>query len=149
MSPVTIRAAGETDIEDWTRLRARLWRDDDATSHQAQIRAMLDAPERGVCMLAFEAENSVGFAEASLRHDYVNGCDTSPVLFLEGIYTHPRWRRQGVARRLCAALAVWGRDRGLCEFASDAPLGNRASRAMHRALGFGETERVAFFRRSL
>ena len=27
----------------------------------------------------------VGFAEASLRHDYVNGCETSRVAFLEGI----------------------------------------------------------------
>jgi len=47
------------------------------------------------------------------------------------------------------ASAQWARERGCSELASDALLDNAASRAMHRALGFEETERAVFFRKSL
>ncbi|MCS0469058.1 N-acetyltransferase, partial [Burkholderia mallei] len=43
----------------------------------------------------------------------------------------------------------WGTARGCAAFASDAPLENAASHALHRALGFDETERVVFFRKPL
>lgn len=95
------------------------------------------------------ADHAVGFAEATLRHDYVNGCDTSPVLFLEGIYVRRESRLQGVARALCQAVAAWGRAAGCMEFASDALVDNLESHAFHAALGFVETERVIYFHRSL
>nr|WP_241823604.1 GNAT family N-acetyltransferase [Sphingomonas sp. Sph1(2015)] len=47
---------------------------------------------------------------------------------------------------LVAAVADWGRAQGCSEFASDAELENVDSHAMHRALGFVETERVVYFR---
>jgi aminoglycoside 6'-N-acetyltransferase I len=43
-------------------------------------------------------------------------------------------------------VADWGRAQGCSEFASDAELENVDSHAMHRALGFVETERVVYFR---
>ena len=91
----------------------------------------------------------MGFAEATLRMDNVNGCATSPVAFLEGIYVE-RWaRRQGVARALVGVVEQWGREMGCREFASDALLENVGSHSMHRGLGFQETERVVYFRKDL
>jgi aminoglycoside 6'-N-acetyltransferase I len=46
-------------------------------------------------------------------------------------------------------LETWGRTQGCSEFASDALLENSDSHSMHRALGFEETERVVYFRKSL
>ena len=54
----------------------------------------------------------VGFAEVSVRTDYVNGCKSSPVAFLEGIYVRPEFRRHGVARLLYQEAERWGRARG-------------------------------------
>jgi GNAT superfamily N-acetyltransferase len=103
-----------------------------------------------VAFIARNAANeAVGFAEATLRHDYVNGCSSSPVLFLEGIYVRPVVRRKGIARSLCNAVADWGKSLGCVEFGSDAPLENSASHALHTALGFEETQRVVFFRKPL
>jgi aminoglycoside 6'-N-acetyltransferase I len=90
-----------------------------------------------------------GFAEAAIRRDYVNGCETSPVAFVEGIHVVPEHRRQGVAGALIAAVEQWARDQGLRELASDALIENSQSHAMHRALGFSETERVVYFRKAL
>jgi aminoglycoside 6'-N-acetyltransferase I len=112
--------------------------------------ATVAAPDRFSAWLARDpAHRACGLVEASLRSDYVNGTHSTPVVFLEGLYVAPAVRRQGIARELVAAVAAWGRARGCSELASDTPLANRASQAMHRALGFEETERVVYFRKAL
>ena len=90
---------------------------------------------------------ALGLAEAAIRTDYVNGAQSSPVGFLEGLYVVPHARREGLARGLVGAVAQWARDCGCSELASDAALANAVSHAVHRALGFEETERVVFFRK--
>ena len=61
----------------------------------------------------------------------------------------PGQRRTGIAAALVAAAAAWGSEHACAEVASDAPLENVLSHAVHKALGFEETERVVSFRRSL
>lgn len=106
-------------------------------------------PQKYIGYLAFDGQTVTGFAEASLRHDYVNGCETSPVAFLEGIYVAPEYRRRGIARALCDAVEEWALGHGCTEFASDAPIDNEESHQMHAALGFEEMERVVCFRKTL
>ncbi|AYG60073.1 aminoglycoside 6'-N-acetyltransferase [Rhizobium jaguaris] len=132
----------------WSRLRAELWPESSIEYHRAELAEFL-SKEGAIAYLACEQAEVVGFAEATLRHDYVNGCETSPVLFLEGIYVLPGHRRQGVARSLCHAIAAWGRAAGCREFGSDALLDNVESHAFHAALGFEETGRVVYFRKPL
>ena len=142
--------AGEAHLERWARLRAALWPDDPVSTHRAGLaRKLAEAGERFAGFLAVDAEGEAGFAEAAIRFDHVNGCHTSPVAFLEGVYVDPAHRRRGVARALCASVAAWGAAAGCSELASDADLANAGSHAMHRALGFEETERVVFYRRPL
>jgi aminoglycoside 6'-N-acetyltransferase I len=79
----------------------------------------------------------------------VNGCDTTPVAFLEGIYVAETHRKRGAARLLCAALERWARECGCSEFASDAYDWDTNSHAFHRAVGFKEMERVVYFKKPL
>jgi aminoglycoside 6'-N-acetyltransferase I len=138
-------------LDAWARLRACLWPSRSAEDHRRGLAEALCSG--GGDDVAFVARSDtgevIGFAEAALRHDYVNGCDTSPVLFLEGLYVVPAHRRQGVGRSLCAAVEGWGRSRGVREFASDALADNPAAHHFHAAAGFEETERVVFFRKPL
>lgn len=113
------------------------------------MRAILANTEQVALIARDTGGSAAGFAEASIRRDHVNGCDTSPVGFLEGIYVRPEKRRQGLARQLVTAVAEWARAMGCTEFASDAQIDNIASHAMHRSLGFEETQRVVFFRQKL
>lgn len=133
---------------DWLALRAELW---PAVTRAEHLHDMADALARGHCVrLAVTVDaQAVGFVEASRRVDYVNGTASSPVGFLEGLYVAPRWRRQGIARALVDAVIGWASAQGCTELASDSLLENEAAHAVHRALGFEETERVVYFRRTL
>lgn len=136
-------------VERWALMRAALWPEETVASHREEILELL-RQGRGVTLLALGAgEEAIGFAEVALRQDYVNGCETSPVVFLEGIYVDPQARRRGVAAALTRAAAEWGRARGCTEIASDADIANAASHAFHAAIGFAETERVVYFRRQI
>jgi aminoglycoside 6'-N-acetyltransferase I len=139
------------DVEPWAQLRIALWPHHSLEDHCAELaRSFLSGNGKAAAFIARnDANEAIGLAEATLRHDYVNGCSSSPVLFLEGIYVRPADRRRGIARLLCNAVAEWGKSLGCVEFGSDAPLENAASHALHAALGFAETQRVVFFRKTL
>lgn len=150
MTQFVIRLAREENVEAWAALRHQLWPHLSLMGHSAEILDALTEPNRLAAFLCFDATGrTVGLAEASVRVDYVNGCETSPVAFLEGIIVDPEVRRQGVAALLVAAVSDWARNQGLSELASDAELHNTVSHAMHAALGFEETQRVVYFRRAL
>lgn len=146
---IAIVQTGPEHLDGWAALRHALWDDLSAGEHRAEAEEQLSEPERLLNLVALAGDKVVGFAEAALRRDYVNGCETSPVVFLEGIYVDAEARGQGVARQLCDAIAAWGRGRGCSEFASDALADDVDSHAFHRAAGFAETERVVYFRREL
>ena len=134
----------------WLALRIALWPDEDETVLAEDVDRMLGTADVDrPTWLAIDEGGVSGFAEASLRRDYVNGCETSPVAFLEGIYVAPQARCQGVGRALDRAVQDWAIQRGCQEYASDALIDNRDSHAFHAALGFEETERVVYFRRRL
>lgn len=134
----------------WLSLRKVLWPQGTLEEHLSEMSSFLSSPERYAQFVAYSSPGeAVGFVEASVRSDYVNGAESSPVAFLEGIYVVPEARRKGIAAALVAAVTRWALDVGCRELASDALLENQASHAVHRALGFQETERVVFFRRVL
>ncbi|MDO7833596.1 GNAT family N-acetyltransferase [Sphingobium sp. HBC34] len=147
--PARILRATTAHVAYWATMRAALWPDASVEDHREEIVAQLrDQGQDSVAFLAFDAqEQAVGFVEAALRHDYVNGCDTSPVAFLEGLYVEPAARRTGAARALVDAAVAWGRALGCTEMASDADIANHVSHLLHAALGFTETERVVYFRK--
>ena len=91
----------------------------------------------------------VGVALCCLRHDYVEGCETSPVGYLEGVSIHEAFRYRGIARKLVSECEQWAKGKGCKEFASDCELTNTESQAFHQAVGFKEANRlVAYVKKS-
>jgi aminoglycoside 6'-N-acetyltransferase I len=132
----------------WLSLRQQLWPEGSPDEHLAEMQGFIDQPGRFFQLVAYEGDRQpAGFVEAALRTDYVNGTDSSPVAFVEGVYVAPSFRRRGIGTLLVAAVVTWAKACDCAELASDALLDNQSSQAMHRALGFEETERVVFFRK--
>jgi aminoglycoside 6'-N-acetyltransferase I len=146
---MTVERCTDATAHDWLAFRALLWPEVPDDDHRKDVARILADYPRFVTFLARDDGRAVGFAEASLRTDYVNGCDTTPVAFLEGIYVDEAHRNRGAARLLCAAIEQWARERGCSEFASDAYDWDENSHAFHRAVGFGEMERVVYFKKAL
>ena len=91
---------------------------------------------------------AVGFAEVSIRK-YANGCEQTPVPFLEGIWVSPMHRRKGIGRMLIAHVSAFCRAQGFTELCSDALVENVTPHAAHGGWGFAEIERVVYFRKPL
>lgn len=142
-----IRKATMADSMTLARLACRMWEHDPAELEPEL--AALTASSEAACFLAFVGNTAVGFAQCQLRHDYVEGCETSPVGFLEGIYVDSAYRRSGVARALLHACEDWARSVGCTEFASDCEIDNHDSLAWHLKAGFEEVNRTIWFAKKL
>jgi aminoglycoside 6'-N-acetyltransferase I len=147
---IIVRPVQPADRAAWLRMRQALW-PDEPDSHQADIDQYFSgsAVMLAMVLVACNAEGElVGFAELSLR-PYAEGCASSPVLFLEGWYVEPDWRRRGIGALLIQEAEAWGRSQGCTEFASDALIDNKISHCAHRAMGFEEVERIVCFKKNL
>ena len=89
-----------------------------------------------------------GFVEAGSR-PYAEGCDTTPVGYVEAWYVDEDLRRRGYGRALLQAAEDWARLRGYREMASDALIDNETSHRAHVASGYAEVERIVTFRKAL
>jgi aminoglycoside 6'-N-acetyltransferase I len=154
---IDIRHAEPADADQWLALRRELWPEGSEASHGAEVARFFAEPghTQGIMpeavLVAVESRPApvlVGFAEVS-RRAYAEGCETSPVGFLEGWYVVASRRRQGVGRALVAAAEAWALALGCREFASDALAANVVGAAAHRALGFEEVEVIRCFRKAL
>ncbi|MFC6464779.1 aminoglycoside 6'-N-acetyltransferase [Marinilactibacillus sp. GCM10026970] len=92
--------------------------------------------------LYYMNNKAVGYAQTSLRHDYVEGTKTSPVGYLEGIYVEPCYRRHKIAQVLLAQCEQWALQKGCTEFASDCAFENIESAFFHTNSGFKEAARI-------
>lgn len=144
-----MRPAEPRDADAWLSMRRLLWPEGEQ-DHAPEIEAYFAGPTpRWSCLVAVDdAERVVGFVEVGLR-GYAEGCSTSPVGYLEGIFVQDAHRRSGVARELVRAAEAWARGCGCTEMASDRLLENEVSGRFHEALGYEEVERIVCFRRSL
>ncbi len=141
---VFIRKASPEDARTVAELAARLWPDHDADELTGEMQDLLANDECAVFLALADGE-PVAFAQCQLRHDYVEGAESSPVGYMEGVYVAEEYRRQGVAARLLHSCELWTESMGCTEFASDCELTNSESRLFHLGTGFTEANRIACF----
>jgi aminoglycoside 6'-N-acetyltransferase I len=145
---ISIREMTASDTAAWAEMRQALWSFTTTEGNERDIANILAAGDMWGVIAEGEAGAPAGFAEVALRR-YANGCEESPVAFLEGIWVSPDFRRRGIADRLIAHISDILRAKGFTELCSDALLDNTVSHEAHRSWGFQETERVVYFRKSL
>lgn len=103
-----------------------------------------------VCLFVKEKNGLVvAFAQVQLRKDYVEGCETSPVGYLEGIFVDEKFRGNGYAKELLGACENWAKCKGCTEFASDCEIDNIDSFKFHLSVGFNEQNRIICFKKNI
>lgn len=135
-------------IDDWVNLTRKLFPEDPYKEVYRTYQGYLSAANiarKEIGFLYQADQRVVAFMNISIRNDYVNGTDTSPVVYIEALYVLPEYRGQGIARKLINRAEEFARERGIKQIASDCLIENIASEAFHKSCGFQEAERVICF----
>lgn len=143
-----IRQASKPDIKVIAGLAVLLW-DDNSMDDLVNEFSELVSKDNACIFLKYENDTPVGFAQCQLRSDYVEGTETSPVGYLEGIFVLEGYRKKGYAKELLCACETWAKDMGCTEFASDCELDNADSFRFHMAMQFAEANRIICFTKKL
>lgn len=130
-------------------MRRALWPQCPEAEHRDEIGDIL-AGAHGMVTFVWDRGDGVlgGFLEATLRLG-AEGCDSSPVGYIEGWYVDADLRRTGVGGALVRAAEEWARGLGCVEMASDTEVENAASQTAHEHLGYETVEKLVHFRKRL
>ncbi|MGL4798309.1 MAG: GNAT family N-acetyltransferase, partial [Cellulosilyticaceae bacterium] len=101
-----MRRATLCDLEDVVKLAYMLWPEHDIDELRSEMGAII-SDEKAIIALGFHNDEPIGFAQCQLRYDYVEGTESSPVGYLEGIYVDEKHRMQGMARQLLKYCEKW------------------------------------------
>lgn len=143
-----IKRAEQTDALTLAKLAIRMWEDNTVSELESEFAEMIGG-EDAACFIQYEEDKPIGFAQCQLRRDYVEGTETSPVGYLEGIFVQEEIRHKGYAKKLLQECEKWAKGKHCSEFASDCELDNVNSLKFHLAMGFEEANRVICFRKDI
>ena len=142
-----IKKAALSEVKIIAGLAIQMW--DSHTVEELELDFEGHIKSGGAVFLAWNHDEAIGFAQCGLRHDYVEGTDSSPVGYLEGVFVTSEYRRQGIAKMLLLACQNWAKEQGCVEFASDCELTNEESLRFHLNMGFEEANRIICFTKKL
>jgi aminoglycoside 6'-N-acetyltransferase I len=140
----TIRRTTYADKPEWLRMRHGLWPEAPGEYLALDLDDLLDDADTAIFMAFNEHGQPVGFIEVSLR-SFAEGCETSPVGYIEAWFVGELVRGQNLGRDLVQVAEQWALENGCSEMASDTWLDNEASIAAHLRMGYHEADRLVHF----
>ena len=145
-----IKEASLDDLDAWIELRIQLWPDCSEEECRLECLKIIES-KRERCFISYpnsEKEKGNAFIEVSLR-DYSDGCESSPVGYIEGVFVREDDRKKGLASELVKTSCAWFLSQGCSEVGSDALIDNQDSIAFHKQIGFEEVERHVVFKKRI
>lgn len=121
-----------------------LWPDNTYEGLEAEVLDLMNG-DKDIFFISVTNDIISGFIHMSIRTDYVEGSDSTPVGFVEGIYVKPEFRNKGIARLLVNFGEEWVKSKGCTQVGSDIEYDNNISYEFHRAIGFEEANRIICF----
>lgn len=139
--------ATKSDLPDWLDMALALWPYESKPDMLLLFDTLMASENDRMLMARTDKGIAAGFANVSIRKEYVEGSNSSPVGYIEGIYVKPEFRKQGIAKRFIELTEVWARECGCTELGSDTEIKNTESQNFHRRIGFtGESHIVHFIK---
>ncbi len=145
-----IRKAKRGDLAEWANMRAQLW-PDSPDGHIGEIEDYFSGASIDIVQ-AFVLENQEGslsgFMELNIRN-FAEGSRSPKLPYVEAWFIREEYRGKGFGKKLIKRAERWAIERGYSELASDTEITNQKSIAIHKTLGFEETERIVCFLKKL
>ena len=143
-----IKSATKSEARILAELAIQMWNDNTVPDLEKEFEELTQS-DKAVCFIKYVENTAVGFAQCQIRTDYVEGTETSPVGYLEGIFIVETYRHNGYAKELLKECEKWAKDKKCSEFASDCELNNLDSFRFHMAIGFEEANRIICFKKNI
>ncbi|MCT4565742.1 MAG: GNAT family N-acetyltransferase [Maledivibacter sp.] len=139
-----IRQVMENDLEEWLKLGLKLWTEE-TENEMRQIFLDILLSEKENTFICENVNKYIGFVNVSIRSDYVEGSNSTPVGYIEGIYVEENYRKKGIANHLIKAAEKWAKEKGCKQMGSDIEYDNTVSYDFHKKVGFNEAGRIICF----
>ncbi len=143
-----IKTATDTDCSALAEMAIQMWDSASLAELKSDFSKIISS-STAVCFIKYLENVPIGFAQCSLRNDYVEGTSSSPVGYLEGVFVKEEHRNKGYAKEMLLACEKWAKTRGCSEFASDCELTNINSLKFHLSMGFDEVNRIVCFSKGI
>lgn len=144
---IEIQKVTNAEKDAWFQMRKGVWPEAEDDYLKFDMDEILASAE-DVIFMAFVDGKPAGMIETSIR-EYAEGCESSPVGYIEAWFVDGDFRRTGVAGALVTAAENWSREKGCTEMGSDTWLDNEASIRAHQKLGYHEVDRLVHFVKQL
>ena len=143
-----IHQATHSDSYAVAQMAVKMWTSHTVDELSQEFDSMIDNDSAAIFVCVVDGAY-IGFSQCQLRYDYVEGTNSSPVGYLEGVFVEEKSRNQGWGRMLINACEQWAKEKGCTEFASDCELNNHQSLEFHLHCGFREANRIICFTKKL
>lgn len=125
-------------------MRQEIYNSLDDEFHEKEMQQIF-VREDWFCYFITDKSNQIlGLVELSSRN-IADGCLSSPVAYLEGLYLKREYRGRGLGKETMKVILNWCKEKGYTELATDSELLNLNAQKFFKALGFKETCRVVEF----
>lgn len=144
-----IIVAEKNHLEDFLIMSSELWKEDYNTEEMTSFFIDCCNSKKKRILFFVKDTHIAAFIYLSIRVDYVEGSDSSPTGYIEGIYVKPGFRKHGTARKLLAEGELWLKENGCKQIGSDAYIDNKESYDFHLRVGFKEAGKLVTFIKDL
>ena len=144
---IKIRRVTQEDKSEWFHMRKGIWPEAPDEYLNFDMDEIL-ASDNYFVIFACDGDKPIGLTEVKIR-DYGEGCETSPIGYIEGWFVQEEYRGKGIVGIMTQAAENWVREKGCTEMASDTWLDNESSIRAHVKMGYYEAERLVHFVKQL
>ncbi|OEY67510.1 GNAT family N-acetyltransferase [Marinobacter sp. X15-166B] len=128
----------------WKKYRNAVYNSVSDEFHSMEMERIYQDNEWFCHFIADENHHIIGLVELSSRN-VVDGCLSSPVAYIEGLYIEEQYRGRGLGKKLIKSILDWCKQNGFTELATDTELDNLDAQKFFHAVGFKETFRIVEF----
>ena len=140
---IKIKKLNSKHLAMWVELRSAFFTEKSHKTLKNEAIAMLENKKARAFGL-FKGKTLVAFAE--VKKCRINGVKTA---LLAGIYISQGYRQWGLDKKLLNAVEKWAKEHSLNEINASININEKRSISNYKSLGFSETERVVFFRKTI
>lgn len=146
---ITYSAFQKSDFDSLLKMGLKLWTDYGKMELSNELERVCSLNKQKILIAKNARDIAIGFSIFSIREDYVEGADSTPTGYLEGIYVESQFRKNGIAKRFMQIGEQWLKSKNCTQIGSNTWLTNLESRKFHKSLGFWEEDELVHFLKDL